>query len=40
MQINIDRLMRSLEEMWQFGATPHGGVTRLAFTDEDGPGLC
>lgn len=35
MQINIDRLMRSLEEMWQFGATPNGGVTRLALTDED-----
>lgn len=35
MQINIARLMRSLEAMWQFGATPNGGVTRLALSDED-----
>ncbi len=35
MQINIDRLMRSLAEIWQFGATPNGGVTRLALSDED-----
>lgn len=35
MQINLDRLMNSLEAMWQFGATPNGGVTRLALTDED-----
>lgn len=34
-QINIHRLMRSLEDMWQFGATPNGGVYRLALTDED-----
>lgn len=35
MHINKDRLMHSLEAMWQFGATPNGGVTRLALTDED-----
>ena len=35
MHINTDRLMKSLEAMWQFGATPNGGVTRLALTDED-----
>lgn len=35
MNINNDRLMQSLEAMWQFGATPNGGVTRLALTDED-----
>lgn len=35
MQINIDRLMRSLEAMWQVGATDNGGVHRLALTDED-----
>ena len=35
MHINKDRLMQSLEAMWQFGATPNGGVTRLALTDDD-----
>lgn len=35
MQININRLMNSLEAMWQFGATPNGGVDRLALTDDD-----
>ena len=35
MQINIERLMRSLETMWQIGATENGGVHRLALTDED-----
>lgn len=35
MQINSDRLMQSLEDMWQIGATPNGGVNRLALTDED-----
>lgn len=35
MRISQDRLMQSLEAMWQIGATPSGGVTRLALTDED-----
>lgn len=35
MHINLDRLMTSLETMWQIGATSNGGVTRLALTDED-----
>lgn len=35
MQINQNRLMRTLDDMWQIGATPGGGVTRLALTDED-----
>lgn len=35
MRISIDRLMQSLEDMWQFGATPNGGVTRMALSDED-----
>lgn len=35
MQINIDRLMQTLQDMWQIGATPNGGVHRLALTDED-----
>ena len=35
MQISADRLMQTLEAMWQFGATAHGGVHRLALTDED-----
>lgn len=38
MRISIDRLMQSLEAMWQIGATPNGGVTRLALTDEDRDG--
>lgn len=35
MRISIDRLMQTLETMWQFGATANGGVHRLALTDED-----
>lgn len=35
MQININRLMQSMEAMWQLGATPNGGVDRLALTDDD-----
>lgn len=35
MHISQDRLMQTLEAMWQIGATPNGGVTRLALTDED-----
>lgn len=35
MRITPDRLMQSLEAMWQIGATPNGGVNRLALTDED-----
>lgn len=35
MQINIHRLMDSLEQMWRIGATANGGVHRLALTDED-----
>lgn len=35
MSISIERLMQSLEDMWQFGATPNGGVHRLALTDAD-----
>lgn len=33
--INSDRLWQSLMEMAQFGATPKGGVCRLALSDED-----
>lgn len=35
MQINIDRLMKTVMDMAQIGATPNGGVHRLALTDED-----
>jgi N-carbamoyl-L-amino-acid hydrolase len=34
-QINADRLHASLAEFARIGATPGGGVTRLALTDED-----
>lgn len=34
-QINQDRLWQSLMEMGKFGATPLGGVGRLALSDED-----
>ncbi|WP_312948786.1 Zn-dependent hydrolase [Superficieibacter sp.] len=33
--VNADRLWATLEEMAQIGATPAGGVTRLALSDED-----
>ncbi len=35
MRINRERLLASLDEMAAIGATPHGGVTRLALSDED-----
>lgn len=35
MRIDRDRLLASLDEMARIGATPNGGVTRLALTDED-----
>ncbi len=37
-RINGDRLNRSLEELARIGATPGGGVTRLAVSDEDRAG--
>ncbi|MEE9301760.1 MAG: Zn-dependent hydrolase [Alphaproteobacteria bacterium] len=37
-RINRDRLARRLSEMAKIGATPAGGVTRLAFTDLDKEG--
>jgi N-carbamoyl-L-amino-acid hydrolase len=36
--INADRLWESLMTMAQIGATPRGGVCRLALTDEDREG--
>ncbi|MCO5216740.1 MAG: Zn-dependent hydrolase [Thermomicrobiales bacterium] len=35
MNININRLMESMETMWQIGATAKGGVHRLTLTEED-----
>lgn len=35
MRINAERLNASLATMWEIGATPGGGVTRLALSDED-----
>src|SRR5690606_12314498 len=35
LQINGDRLHRRWQAMAQIGATPGGGVTRLALSDED-----
>ncbi|HBI09136.1 MAG TPA: Zn-dependent hydrolase [Franconibacter pulveris] len=35
LQVNGERLWRTLEEMAQFGATPRGGVTRLTLSEED-----
>lgn len=35
MRINKERLQQSLEEMATIGATPNGGVDRLALTDGD-----
>jgi N-carbamoyl-L-amino-acid hydrolase len=37
-KINAERLHASLHELAQIGATPGGGVTRLALTDEDKAG--
>ena len=34
-RVNGARLWRSLIEMAQFGATPKGGCSRLALSDED-----
>lgn len=34
MQINLERLLGRLEKLAAIGATPDGGVTRLAFTPE------
>lgn len=38
MMINPERLQASLDQMAQIGATPGGGVTRLALSDEDRAG--
>jgi beta-ureidopropionase / N-carbamoyl-L-amino-acid hydrolase len=35
MQINRDRLERSLHDLGRIGETPRGGLTRLALSDED-----
>ena len=35
MRINADRLHKSLRQLAQIGATPGGGVTRLALSSED-----
>lgn len=35
MRINIDRLLNDIETLALFGATPEGGVRRLALTAED-----
>ncbi|MBA2520793.1 MAG: Zn-dependent hydrolase [Chloroflexia bacterium] len=38
MHINADRLQDSIDQMARIGATPGGGVTRLALSDEDKAG--
>ena len=38
MRINADRLHQSLRQLAQIGATPGGGVTRLALSQEDRAG--
>ena len=38
LRIDGDRLWRSLMELAQIGATPKGGVARLALTDLDRDG--
>jgi len=35
LKVNADRLWDSLMEMAKIGATPKGGVCRLALSDED-----
>ena len=35
LRINADRLHKSIADLARIGATPAGGVTRLALTDED-----
>jgi N-carbamoyl-L-amino-acid hydrolase len=35
MRIDRRRLEQSIEELGRIGATPHGGLTRLALSDED-----
>ena len=35
LKVNGQRLQKSLEQMAKFGATPRGGVQRLALSDED-----
>jgi N-carbamoyl-L-amino-acid hydrolase len=35
MKIDLGRLERSIEDLGKIGATPRGGLTRLALTDED-----
>jgi N-carbamoyl-L-amino-acid hydrolase len=35
LRVNGVRLLNSLEEMAEIGATPGGGVQRLALSDED-----
>lgn len=37
-KINAERLLKSLQDLGQFGALPHGGTNRLALTDEDKAG--
>lgn len=37
-QVDIDRIMRHIEELGHIGKTENGGVTRLAFTEEDRKG--
>jgi N-carbamoyl-L-amino-acid hydrolase len=33
--INADRLVRRIKELAEYGATPEGGVNRIAFSEED-----
>jgi N-carbamoyl-L-amino-acid hydrolase len=35
MKVDRKRLQKSIEELGRIGATPRGGLTRLALTDED-----
>ncbi len=37
-RINGERLLQRLHDLAQIGATPGGGVTRLALSDEDRAG--
>ena len=38
LRVDGDRMWRSLMDLAQIGATPKGGVRRLALTDLDGQG--